>query len=40
MAAKLPNARFEAVEGAAHAVFIDQPERFDALLEAFLSAAA
>jgi non-heme chloroperoxidase len=37
MAARLPHARFEAVADAAHAVFIDQPERFDALLEGFLS---
>ena len=29
----------EVVQGAAHAVFIDQPERFDGLLRDFLAAA-
>jgi non-heme chloroperoxidase len=37
MAAKLPHARFEMVAGAGHAVFIDQPERFDALVSDFLA---
>jgi len=36
MAATLPHGRLEVVQDAAHAVFIDQPERFHALLEAFL----
>jgi len=31
-----PHARFEKVEDAAHAVFLDQPERFDELLEKFV----
>jgi microsomal epoxide hydrolase len=37
MAGKLAKGRFEVVEGAAHAVFIDEPERFDALLASFLA---
>ena len=37
MAARLPKGRFEVVPDAAHAVFIDQPERFDALLAEFLA---
>ncbi len=37
MAARMPQGRIEIVAGAAHAVFIDQPERFDALLRAFLA---
>jgi microsomal epoxide hydrolase len=37
MATRLPHARFEVVPDAGHAVFVDQPERFDALLQAFLS---
>lgn len=40
MAAKLPHARFEVVAGAGHAVFIDQPERFDALVRDFLASLA
>lgn len=36
MAARIPGARQEIVDGAGHAVFIDQPARFDALLEAFV----
>lgn len=36
MAASIPGARFVAVEGAGHAVFIDDPERFGEALEAFL----
>lgn len=37
MAARLPGGRFEVVADSSHAVFIDQPERFDALLRDFLS---
>ena len=37
MAERLPNGRFEVVADASHAVFIDQPERFDALLRDFLA---
>ena len=37
MAARLPQGRIEVVDGAAHAVFIDQPERFDGLLRDFLA---
>jgi non-heme chloroperoxidase len=36
MAAKIAGARFEVVPDAAHAVFIDQPQQFDALLRSFL----
>ena len=36
MAAQIPGARFEIVDGASHAVFLDQPERFRAILTAFL----
>jgi pimeloyl-ACP methyl ester carboxylesterase len=36
MAARLPQGRFVAIEGAQHAVFVDQPERFDALLRDFV----
>jgi non-heme chloroperoxidase len=34
---QIPQAHFEKVEGAAHAVFIDQPDRFDELLRSFLA---
>jgi microsomal epoxide hydrolase len=37
MAAKLPKGRFEVIADAAHAVFIDQPDRFDELLERFIA---
>ncbi len=37
MAATLPQGSFVAVERAAHAVFFDQPEVFDRLLEAFIA---
>ena len=37
MAKAVPGARFERIEDASHAVFIDQPERFEALLEAFIA---
>jgi pimeloyl-ACP methyl ester carboxylesterase len=33
---QITHARFEKIEDAAHAVFLDQPERFDALLEKFV----
>jgi microsomal epoxide hydrolase len=36
MAAALPRARFEAVEGAGHTIMVDDPGRFDALLGGFL----
>lgn len=36
-AASIPRARFESIDGAAHAVFIDQPERFEAALDRFLT---
>jgi non-heme chloroperoxidase len=36
MAATISGAKFLAIEGAGHAVFVDQPEKFDAALEAFL----
>src|SRR5438477_5343745 len=36
-AGQIPHARFERIEDAAHAVFIDQPERFDELLEKFVN---
>ncbi len=38
IAGEIPGARFEKIEDAAHAVFLDQPERFDGLLERFLDA--
>lgn len=37
MASRLPDARLEKVADAGHAVFLDQPERFQHLLEDFLS---
>lgn len=37
MAARLVKGRFEVVEGAGHAVFIDQPDRFAERLAAFLA---
>lgn len=36
MAAQLPHARLETIGDAGHAVFVDQPQRFDALLARFL----
>jgi microsomal epoxide hydrolase len=38
MAAAIPGAQFLAIEGAGHAVFVDQPEKFDAALRKFLRA--
>src|SRR5437667_10255850 len=35
-ASQIWHARFEKIEDAAHAVFLDQPERFDELLEKFV----
>jgi pimeloyl-ACP methyl ester carboxylesterase len=35
-AGQIPNARFEKIEDAAHAVFLDQPARFIELLEKFV----
>ena len=37
---QIPHARFEKVEDAAHAVFIDQPDRFDELLKSFVATLA
>jgi microsomal epoxide hydrolase len=37
---QIPHARFEKIENAAHAVFIDQPDRFDELLKSFLAGFA
>jgi pimeloyl-ACP methyl ester carboxylesterase len=37
---QIPHARFEKVEDTAHAVFIDQPDRFDQLLESFVGSLA
>jgi len=34
---QIPHARFEKIEDAAHAVFIDQPDRFDELLKSFVA---
>jgi pimeloyl-ACP methyl ester carboxylesterase len=36
-AKQIPHARFEKVDDAAHAVFLDQPDRFDELLKSFLA---
>jgi non-heme chloroperoxidase len=36
MAATIPNAKLVVIAGAAHAVFVDQPAKFDAALQAFL----
>ena len=37
---QIPHARFEKIEDAAHAVFLDQPDRFDDLLKSFVSKLA
>jgi pimeloyl-ACP methyl ester carboxylesterase len=37
---QIPRARFEKVEDASHAVFLDQPERFNELLEKFVKELA
>jgi non-heme chloroperoxidase len=37
---QIPHARFEKVDDTAHAVFIDQPERFDELLSSFVASLA
>jgi pimeloyl-ACP methyl ester carboxylesterase len=34
---QIPHARFEKIENAAHAVFIDQPDRFDELVKSFVA---
>jgi non-heme chloroperoxidase len=34
---QIPHARFEKIEDAAHAVFIDQPDRFNELLKSFVA---
>ena len=37
---EIPHARFENIDDAAHAVFVDQPDRFDELLKNFLANVA
>jgi microsomal epoxide hydrolase len=37
---QIPRARFEKIDDAAHAVFVDQPDRFDELLKYFLASLA
>jgi non-heme chloroperoxidase len=37
---QIPHARFEKIDDAAHAVFVDQPDRFDELLKNFLASLA
>jgi pimeloyl-ACP methyl ester carboxylesterase len=39
-AKQIPHARFEKIENAAHAVFVDQPDRFDESLKSFLANVA
>jgi microsomal epoxide hydrolase len=34
---QVPHARFEKVDDAAHAVFVDQPDRFNELLKSFIA---
>ena len=34
---QIPHARFEKIEDAAHAVFVDQPDRFDELVRSFVA---
>ncbi|HYK24287.1 MAG TPA: alpha/beta hydrolase, partial [Candidatus Acidoferrum sp.] len=34
---KIPRARLEKVEDAAHAVFVDQPDRFDELIKSYVA---
>jgi pimeloyl-ACP methyl ester carboxylesterase len=34
---QIPHARFEKIDDAAHAVFVDQPDRFDELLKSFVA---
>lgn len=36
MAATIPGSKFAVVEGAGHAVFVDEPQKFDEILGAFL----
>jgi pimeloyl-ACP methyl ester carboxylesterase len=38
MPGRIPGAQFVAIEEAGHAVFIDQPSKFDDTLKAFLQA--
>jgi microsomal epoxide hydrolase len=37
---QIPHARFEKVDDAAHAVFVDQPDRFEELLKNFVGGLA
>ena len=39
-AKQIPHARFEKIENAGHAVFLDQPDRFDDILTSFVSKLA
>jgi pimeloyl-ACP methyl ester carboxylesterase len=39
-AKQIPHVRFEKIDDAAHAVFLDQPDRFDELLKSFLANVA
>jgi pimeloyl-ACP methyl ester carboxylesterase len=39
-AAQIRGARFEKIEDAAHAVFVDRPDRFDELVRAFVAKLA
>jgi microsomal epoxide hydrolase len=34
---QIPRARFEEIEDASHAVFLDQPDRFNELLKSFVA---
>jgi pimeloyl-ACP methyl ester carboxylesterase len=36
MAATIPGSKFVILEGAGHAVFVDEPKKFDEALKAFL----
>jgi pimeloyl-ACP methyl ester carboxylesterase len=40
LARELPNGRIELVENAAHAVFVDDPEQFERLVNRFLAMAS
>jgi pimeloyl-ACP methyl ester carboxylesterase len=39
-AKQIPHARFEKIEDAAHALFVDQPDRFDELVTDFIAKLA
>jgi 3-oxoadipate enol-lactonase len=40
VAAAIPGARFELIDGAGHLPYVEVPERFNALVGAFLAAVA